>query len=187
MPLGAARPGPHHLFGSAVEAVKARKTPVQSWFIDLSLMLGYWDGEGGTVLSPYRAGQCALWPARKPAPAVCRRPRGSVGAAPGTHDYLAERLEALGLAFVVEPGDRLPQLNAVWIPEGVEDAPSRRAAAGGITASRSAAGSVRLPAASGAIGLMGETCRPENVDRLAEALSVVLRGVASRPKYAVSG
>jgi alanine-glyoxylate transaminase/serine-glyoxylate transaminase/serine-pyruvate transaminase len=30
----------------AVAAVKARKAPIQSWFLDLGLMLGYWEGEG---------------------------------------------------------------------------------------------------------------------------------------------
>ncbi|MCB1588756.1 MAG: alanine--glyoxylate aminotransferase family protein, partial [Xanthomonadales bacterium] len=30
----------------AVARVKARKTPVQSWFLDLSLVMNYWEGEG---------------------------------------------------------------------------------------------------------------------------------------------
>src|SRR5690606_29323412 len=29
----------------AVEAIKARKTKVQSWFLDMDLVMGYWGGE----------------------------------------------------------------------------------------------------------------------------------------------
>src|SRR5690606_4752027 len=30
----------------AVAAIKSRKTPVQSWFLDMSLVMGYWQGNG---------------------------------------------------------------------------------------------------------------------------------------------
>ena len=43
------------------------------------------------------------------------------------HELLRDGLEALGLEFVVGPEARLPQLNAVRIPEGVDDAATRRA------------------------------------------------------------
>ena len=110
-------------------------------------------------------------------------PRSSQG---GDHDYLAAELEGLGLAFLVEPEHRLPQLNAVRITEGVEDAPTRARLLKefGIEIG---GGLGPLAGRVWRIGLMGETCREESVDRLVEALSVVLRGVASRPKYAVSG
>ncbi len=42
------------------------------------------------------------------------------------HGALAAGLEALGLSFVVPEAERLPQLNAVWIPAGVDDASARR-------------------------------------------------------------
>ena len=39
---------------------------------------------------------------------------------------LAAGLEALGLQFVVPEAERLPQLNAVYVPDGVDDAAVRR-------------------------------------------------------------
>jgi alanine-glyoxylate transaminase/serine-glyoxylate transaminase/serine-pyruvate transaminase len=43
-----------------------------------------------------------------------------------THDHLAAGLSALGLDFHVAPAHRLPQLNTVVVPQGVDEAAVRR-------------------------------------------------------------
>ena len=101
------------------------------------------------------------------------------------HEYLVGELEGLGLEFLVEPEHRLPQLNAVRIPEGVEDAPTRARLLKefGIEIG---GGLGPLAGRVWRIGLMGETCREESVDRLVEALSVVSGAEKPRSQYAVS-
>jgi alanine-glyoxylate transaminase/serine-glyoxylate transaminase/serine-pyruvate transaminase len=156
----------------AVAAVKARKTPVQSWFLDLSLILGYWDGEGARSYH-HTAPVNALFGLHESLrrllaeglDAAWRRHRA-------VHDYLAERLAALGFTFVVDKAHRLPQLNTVWIPGGIEDAPTRRKLLDdfGIEIG---GGLGPLAGKIWRIGLMGETCRRENVDRLADALAII--------------
>jgi alanine-glyoxylate transaminase/serine-glyoxylate transaminase/serine-pyruvate transaminase len=86
-------------------------------------------------------------------------------------------LEALGLELFAADGYRLPQLTTVHIPEGVDDAATRRALldrwgleiGGGVGAY---AGSVWR------IGCMGHTARPANVDLLLGALGELLGGPA---------
>jgi len=158
----------------AVAAVKARKTPVQSWFLDLNLLLAYWDGEGARSYH-HTAPVNALFGLHESLRRLLsegletawRRHRE-------VHEHLADRLEALGFAFVVDPAHRLPQLNTVWIPEGIEDAPTRRQLLDefGIEIG---GGLGPLAGKIWRVGLMGETCRRHNVDRLVEALSALRR------------
>jgi alanine-glyoxylate transaminase/serine-glyoxylate transaminase/serine-pyruvate transaminase len=159
--------------GRAVERIKARTAPVQSWFLDLSLMLGYWDGEGGRSYH-HTAPVNAIYGLHE---ALRRLHAEGLEAAwrrhHETHEYLANRLEELGLEFLVAEDCRLPQLNAVLVPEGVEDASVRRRLLDefGIEIG---GGLGPLAGRIWRIGLMGETCRRENVDRLAGALAAVL-------------
>jgi len=158
----------------AVEAVKARRTPVQSWFLDLSMMLGYWDGEGGRSYH-HTAPVNALYGLHESLTRLLGEGLEAAWARhKTTHERLAERLQELGLAFVVEPEYRLPQLNTVWIPEGAEDAAARRRLLDefGIEIG---GGLGPLAGRIWRIGLMGETCRAENVDRFAYAISALLR------------
>ena len=86
---------------------------------------------------------------------------------------LAAGLERLGLELLVDKAFRLPMLNAVKIPEGVDDAAVR-------SALRSkhkieiGAGLGPLAGKIWRIGLMGHTAREENVERLLGALRDVL-------------
>ena len=159
---------------NAVAAVKGRKTPVQSWFLDLNLMLGYWDGEGARSYH-HTAPVNALYGLYE---SLRRLLAEGLDAAwdrhRTTHAYLAERLEALGFSFVVDKEYRLPQLNTVWIPEGIEDAPARRRL---LDDYRIEIGGGLGPLAGRIwrVGLMGETCRIENVDRLADAIAALRR------------
>ena len=109
----------------AVAAVRNRKTPVQSWFMDLNLVLGYWGGSGKRVYH-HTAPINALYGLHE---ALVILHDEGIEQAWERHrvNHLALRagIEAMGLSFVVDEASRLPQLNAVSIPQGVDDATVR--------------------------------------------------------------
>lgn len=109
----------------AMVKVKNRKTTVQSWFLDLNLMLGYWEGEGKRAYH-HTAPINPLYGLHE---ALCllqdeglenswKRHRAQ-------HNALKAGLEKIGLELSVPEAERLPQLNAVIIPEGIDDAAFR--------------------------------------------------------------
>ncbi len=109
----------------AVAAVKQRKTRVQSWFMDLNLVLGYWGG-GGKRTYHHTAPVNALYGLHEAL--VILREEGIEQAWQrhrANHLALRAGVEAMGLHFVVDEASRLPQLNAVAIPDGVDDATVR--------------------------------------------------------------
>jgi len=109
----------------AVAAVKSRKTRVQSWFMDLNLVLGYWGG-GGKRAYHHTAPINALYGLHEALVILLEEgieqawERHRVN-----HLALQAGIEAMGLSFVVDEASRLPQLNAVSIPQGVDDATVR--------------------------------------------------------------
>lgn len=110
----------------AVERVKTRKTKVQSWFLDLNLVMGYW-GSGKRAYH-HTAPINALYGLHESL--VLLQDEGlenSWARHDRNHQALKAGIEAMGLRFVVKEGDRLPQLNSIYIPEGVDDAAVRAA------------------------------------------------------------
>jgi alanine-glyoxylate transaminase/serine-glyoxylate transaminase/serine-pyruvate transaminase len=106
----------------AIEKFRQRKTPCQSWFMDLGLVLGYWSGSGKRTyhhtapINPLYGLHEAL---------VMLQEEGLENAwARHERNYLALKsgLEALGLSYFVKEGSRLPQLNVIRVPEGVDEA-----------------------------------------------------------------
>ncbi|MBL4621063.1 MAG: aminotransferase class V-fold PLP-dependent enzyme, partial [Immundisolibacteraceae bacterium] len=105
----------------AVEMIKARKTPVQSWFLDLNLVMGYW-GQGAKRAYHHTAPINALYALHESL--LLLREEGLENAwarHKHHHNALKAGLEAMGLTFVVDEAVRLPQLNAVAMPEGVDE------------------------------------------------------------------
>lgn len=162
------------VFGDrAVERVRARTTPVQSWFMDLNLVLGYWGG--GKRVYHHTAPINALYGLHE---ALLMLKEEGLEAAWDRHhrNHLALRagLEALGLEFVVPESERLPQLNTVTVPAGVDEARVRAflLERHGVEIG---AGLGPLAGRIWRIGLMGHSSRPENIRRclagLAEALA----------------
>ncbi len=161
----------------AMARIAARRSPVQSWFLDLSLVAGYWQdseqGGGGRTYhhtAPVNAvyglyeslrmlheeGLEAAW---------ARHQR--------VHEGLCVGLEALGLELAVPASCRLPQLNAVKIPEGVSDADVR----GRLLAEYSIEIGAGLGPSRGEIwrvGLMGSSASPGNVVRFLGAMEQIL-------------
>jgi len=89
------------------------------------------------------------------------------------HEALKAGLEAMGLTFIVDAAHRLPQLNAVTIPEGVDDAAVRRRLLEEHHL-EIGAGLGDLAGKVWRIGLMGYSSRIENITRCLAALDGVL-------------
>lgn len=111
----------------AVEKIKARKTKVQSWFLDQTLVMDYWaNNAGGKRSYHHTAPVNSLYALHEALVALHNEGLENAWTRhKAQHDVLAEGLEALGIKFIVPASERLPQLNAVYIPEGKDDAQIR--------------------------------------------------------------
>ncbi|MFT4632468.1 MAG: alanine-glyoxylate transaminase/serine-glyoxylate transaminase/serine-pyruvate transaminase [Candidatus Pseudothioglobus sp.] len=157
----------------AVEVIKARKTPVASWFLDLNLVMGYW-GEGKTRAYHHTAPVNALYGLHESLVVLTEEGlETSWDRHMRNHNALKAGIEAMGLTFVVPEAERLPQLNLVSIPDGIDEGSVRKqlleqynleigAGLGGL------AGKVWR------IGLMGYASNPKNVLLCVNALEAVL-------------
>ncbi|WP_100641479.1 pyridoxal-phosphate-dependent aminotransferase family protein [Alteromonas facilis] len=157
----------------ALDVIRGRKTPVQSWFLDINLILGYW-GEGtkrayhhtAPVNSLYALHESLLMVHEEGIENAWQRHQHM-------HQLLVKGLNSIGIEFAVDAKYRLPQLNVVKIPEGVDDAKVR-------TQLLSRFG-LEIGAGLGAfagkvwrIGLMGSACTEKNVQHCVAALDSVL-------------
>jgi len=109
----------------AVARIQARSHKVQSWFLDLNLVMGYWGG-GGKRAYHHTAPINALYALHESLVILAEEGlENSWERHRRHHDALRAGLEAMGLQFLVDAGHRLPQLNAVHVPEGVDEAAVR--------------------------------------------------------------
>lgn len=170
----------------AIEKIRGRKTPVQSWFMDVSLLMSYWTGEGRRAYhhtapsnAIYGLYEALLMLREEGIENAWERHRAN-------HQALRAGLEALGLNYVVPEGERTPQLNSVHIPEGVDDLGVRRR----LLQEHSLEIGAGLGDFAGKvwrIGLMGYGSRWENIERCLTALgaALVAEGRAVDPQAAV--
>jgi alanine-glyoxylate transaminase/serine-glyoxylate transaminase/serine-pyruvate transaminase len=110
-------------FGSRVrEAIAARKTPCRTWLNDLSLLMSYWGGEGGRAYH-HTAPVNAIYGLHEALTVLSEEGlEASIGRHRRMHEALASGVAALGLDFLVAKAHRLPQLNTVRVPDGVDEA-----------------------------------------------------------------
>lgn len=162
----------------AVEAIKGRKARVPSWFLDLNLVMGYWGG-GAKRAYHHTAPINPLYGLHEAL--VMLHEEGLENSwARHRHNHLALRagIEALGLTFVVKESDRLPQLNAVTLPAGVDDAKVRSALLNEYNL-EIGAGLGDMAGKIWRIGLMGAASNPTNVLFCLGALDAVLSGLGA--------
>ncbi|MDN3632560.1 pyridoxal-phosphate-dependent aminotransferase family protein [Vibrio lentus] len=158
----------------AVEKMKARQTPVQSWFLDQSLVLSYWSGEGKRSYH-HTAPVNSLYALHESL--VLLKNEGLDNAWSrhyAMHQELKAGVEALGLKFVVDEESRLPQLNALYFPEGIDEAKIRTQLLEEYNL-EIGAGLGSLAGKAWRIGLMGYGARKENVALCLKALQDVLK------------
>jgi alanine-glyoxylate transaminase/serine-glyoxylate transaminase/serine-pyruvate transaminase len=109
----------------AREVIAARKTKVRNWLLDMSLIMAYWGGEGGRTYH-HTAPINALYGLHEALAALLEEGLGAAHARHRRmHAALAAGVEAAGLKFLVAPEHRLPELNAVRVPEGIDEAEVR--------------------------------------------------------------
>lgn len=158
---------------TAVSKIKARKSPVNSWFLDLNLILGYW-GTGAKRAYHHTAPINPLYALHESLIIVLEEGlEQSWARHRRNHNALKAGLEALGLELAVEEHCRLPQLNAVVIPEGIDDARIRQCLLKEFNL-EIGAGLGALAGKVWRIGLMGYASNPVNVRFCLGALEYAL-------------
>lgn len=160
----------------AVETVRKRKCQVQSWLMDLMLLLGYWSGEASRTYH-HTAPTFSLYALFQALRLICEE---GLEARWERHQrnytLLKAGLEALGLEFLVEEPCRLPQMNAVLIPEAVRPREAEiRSRLLNTYNLEIGAGLGPLAGKIWRIGLMGESSNANNVEACLYALGEVLK------------
>ena len=157
----------------ALEHIKARKTKVLSWFLDVTQVMSYWGGEGARAYH-HTAPINSLYGLHEALRRLVNEGlENSFARHRKAHLYLVQALAPMGIEFLVAEPYRLPQLNAVRIPDGANDAKVRTS----LLLDHNieiGAGLGPLAGKVWRIGLMGEGARTECVDRLVAALKIVL-------------
>lgn len=155
-----------------LEALDRRKTKVQSWYLDLSMVRNYW-AETSRVY--HHTAPINMNYGLHEALRIVLEEGLDARFARHVRNHLALKagLEALGISYAVAEGIRLPMLNAVLIPQGVDDAAVRSQLLNqfGIEIG---AGLGPMKGKTWRIGLMGETCQPRNVLLFLSALESCL-------------
>jgi alanine-glyoxylate transaminase/serine-glyoxylate transaminase/serine-pyruvate transaminase len=157
----------------AVEVITTRNTKVQSWFLDTNLVMGYW-GPNAKRAYHHTAPVNALYALHESL--VMLQEEGlenSWSRHYNNHLALRAGIEAMGLSFIVDEAHRLPQLNSVTIPEGVDEAAVRSKLLNEFNL-EIGAGLGALAGKVWRIGLMGHSSRAENIFLCLSSLEAVL-------------
>ena len=158
---------------AAVERIRQRQTPIQSWFLDQSLVMGYWSG-GAKRSYHHTAPVNALYALHEALRVLAKEGlEQSWQRHRQMHNLLKQGLTELGLEFVVAEPYRLPQLNAVYLPDGIDDAAVRSQLLQQYNL-EIGAGLGDLAGKAWRIGLMGFGARRENIALCIKALQQVL-------------
>ena len=157
----------------AAARIKSRKHKVQSWFLDLNLVMSYWGGDGkrayhhtAPINALYGLHEALVMLAEEGLEKAWARHQRN-------HQALRAGVEAMGMQFLVQESHRLPQLNAIKVPEGVDEAQVRQRLLAQFSL-EIGAGLGSLAGKIWRIGLMGYTSNPKNVLFCLTALERVL-------------
>ena len=155
---------------AAKEKIKNRKSKVKSWFLDLNLIMSYWEGEGGRsyhhtapINALYGLHEALLILKEEGLENSWKRHKDN-------HLLLKQGLEKLNIGFLVNEEDRLPQLNAIYIPEGVNDLETRQKLLNDFNLEIGAGLGV-LAGKVWRIGLMGQSSNKINIEHCLSSLS----------------
>jgi alanine-glyoxylate transaminase/serine-glyoxylate transaminase/serine-pyruvate transaminase len=169
----------------AVEAIQNREHKVQSWFLDMQLVMGYW-GANTKRAYHHTAPVNAMYALHESLLMLKQEGLENAWARHQLHHRaLVAGLEAMGMSMIVDADCRLPELNTVSIPEGADDAAVR----GALLQQYNLEIGAGLGAFAGKawrIGLMGSAATQNNVLLCLSALDNVLSQQAANINKAVA-
>jgi alanine-glyoxylate transaminase/serine-glyoxylate transaminase/serine-pyruvate transaminase len=157
---------------AAVAKLKSRRSKVPSWYLDLSLIIDYWEGQKRSyhhtapINMLYALHEALSLVVTEGLDNAYRRHAAA-------HQQLIAGLSAMGLEMLVPESSRLPMLAAVKVPYGVDEAVVRRRLLEEFDI-EIGAGLGELAGIVWRVGLMGHTAKAANVDRFLSALEAVL-------------
>jgi alanine-glyoxylate transaminase/serine-glyoxylate transaminase/serine-pyruvate transaminase len=155
-----------------VDYVKNRKDKIHSWFMDMNLLLGYWGATTRTY--HHTAPTNSLFALHEALLLIREEGLENCWARHHRHHVaLKAGLEAMGLKFLVKEQYQIPQMNAVRCPEGVNEAEVRKRLLSEFSL-EIGAGLGPLAGKIWRFGIMGYSCRPDNVMLCLSALGSVL-------------
>ncbi len=164
---------------AAIKALESRKSPVVSWYLDMSMLRSYWGAERkyhhtAPINMIYALREALRIIAEEGLEARFARHKLN-------HRALVAGIEAMGLAMLVPESERLPMLNAVCIPEGVNDMKVRKALLTdfGIEIG---GGLGNLQGKIWRVGLMGHSSSRKNVFLFLSALETLLNAEGAKIK-----
>jgi alanine-glyoxylate transaminase/serine-glyoxylate transaminase/serine-pyruvate transaminase len=114
----------------AQAAISGRKEKVRNWLLDFNLLMSYWggpDGSGGGGRTYHHTAPInALYGLHESLVAIFEEgQQAAIVRHARMHEALVAGLEAAGLSMLVAAPHRLPQLNTVRVPDGVDEAKVR--------------------------------------------------------------
>ena len=155
-----------------VDYVQKRKDKIKSWFMDMNLLLGYWGNTTRTY--HHTAPTNSLFGLHEALLLIKEEGLENCWARHRRHHIaLKAGLQAMGLRFLVEEKYQLPQMNAVMCPAGVDEEAVRKSLLNEFNV-EIGAGLGPLKGKVWRIGLMGYSCRADNVMLCLSALGSIL-------------
>jgi alanine-glyoxylate transaminase/serine-glyoxylate transaminase/serine-pyruvate transaminase len=165
---------------AAMNVIANRKTKVQSWYLDMSMIRRYWGSERlYHHTAPINMNYALLESLRMIKEEGLESRWGRHVA---NHKILKAGLSAMGIRYLPEPGYELPMLNAVSIPDGVDDAAVRKQLLNEFNI-EIGGGLGDFKGKAWRIGLMGSACTLSNVMLALAAIEKSLsdQGVKLKP------
>ena len=115
---------PFTVSAAALEALNQRKLDNPVWYLDLKLLADYYDGGKYHHTAPISS----FYALREGLAAILEEgTQKRFDRHTRAHAAFVKRIEAMGLHMHVAAGQRIPNLNTVRVPEGVDDALVRKA------------------------------------------------------------
>jgi alanine-glyoxylate transaminase/serine-glyoxylate transaminase/serine-pyruvate transaminase len=151
--------------------LRARRSKVSSWYLDAGMLLQYWGSDRvyhhtAPINMLYALREALIVLFEEGLPRVFARHMRE-------HRALVAGIEAMGLEIAVAPEHRLPQLNPVRVPAGIDEGAVRRALLTQYNL-EIGAGLGPLKGKVWRVGLMGHTARREHVVTFLGAFEEVL-------------
>ncbi|MGE5838425.1 MAG: pyridoxal-phosphate-dependent aminotransferase family protein, partial [Deltaproteobacteria bacterium] len=166
--------------GKAMKVIENRKKPVANWYLDMSLLKNYWGADRKyhhtvpiNMIYGFREALRIVMEEGLEA----RFARHLLN-----HRALVAGIEAMGLSMIVPQPERLPSLNTIRIPDGVDDLKVRKTLLKDFHL-EIGGGLGKFAGKAWRVGLMGHSSSKKNVFLFLSALSSILnsQGVKVKP------